>query len=234
MWRRLASGRLSRSIPAKAGNRWWCSLTSWHPRVYPREGGEPLLSVPLVNPIGGLSPRRRGTGATLNGERSMDTVYPREGGEPVYPGRVTPVSQGPSPRRRGTWRHGDGRPSLREPVSRGRPALPVRALPRFLGAGTAGRAAIARRDAIDRAASRWCEDAPGGRPGQARERCILSHPVSSCIIVGQPLVWCAAVVYGDRHQSIQWLTAGIREARAPRFAADARFRLHRVGKTGER
>ena len=45
----------------------------------------------------------------------------------------------------GLWGHG----VLREPVSRGRPSLPVRGFPPLPGGGTAGRAAIARRDAID-------------------------------------------------------------------------------------
>ena len=119
-----------RFIPAWAGNRFQAHLDTGTTTVHPRVGGEQLRWICSLSPVGGSSPRGRGTELTgsgaiiesrfipawagnrvgaFGGPKPL-SVHPRVGGEQADPMRQFPMSAGSSPRGRGTgspaWRLG--------------------------------------------------------------------------------------------------------------------------------
>ena len=131
---------VTRFIPARAGNTSTETSATSPCSVHPRAGGEHSYATGTLMPLGGSSPRGRGTplllkhppkiqrfiparaGNTLrpSPNAKYDAVHPRAGGEHITTARAVVEHDGSSPRGRGT-RDGRGGDTV------GRRFIPARA-----------------------------------------------------------------------------------------------------------
>ncbi len=95
-------GRLSRFIPAGAGNTRAATAVCCFRAVYPRWRGEHVAGRIHYRPVHGLSPLARGTPTPAKCSRGLITVYPRWRGEHADIFKNILIDSGLSPLARGT------------------------------------------------------------------------------------------------------------------------------------